>query len=557
MDTEVLALVTVGILLFLMNALSQLIIVCEPNEVVVLSGYGGRDPSTGERTGYRVLRAGWRLRWPFFERADRLDMRLMPIDITVENAYSEGSIPLTIRAIANVKLASDEKLIGNAMERFLGMPRSEIEQVARQTLEGNLRSVLATMTPEEVNQDRLTFSQKTQEEVGEDLSKLGLVVDTLKIQNVSDSVDYLASISRAAVARVQREASVAASDAEQAIGSAVAQAQAAINVAEQTAEEAIRRKTNELEAVKAELDGQVASEIERTEAAGRQAKAQAEKQLQEIRANLAKLRLQTEVVLPAQAQEEAARLRAEGSSALIAERGAATADAFRLLTESWSKGGDAAREVFLIQKFDDVLKGIVASVKQVQADSVTLVDTEGGQALSGYLASYPAMVRGVLGEFQETLGVDFQGALTGTETISIPTPQASQSPPLKTAKGEATASELFELVAQEVSRVGKLGEKQQRFLTQVAHLLGLSTEQAATILTATEKTEGTAPPGTPSSTSLYGHAVALALRDGVLSARERKLLTSLATALGLKPDIRTQIEVAAGLPAVTPTPEAD
>ncbi|MCA9686725.1 MAG: flotillin family protein, partial [Myxococcales bacterium] len=286
-----LALFTVLVLLFVMNALSALIIVCEPNEVVVLSGYGGKDQLTGERTGYRVLQAGWRLRVPFFERADRLDMRLMPIDITVENAYSEGSIPLTIRAIANVKLASDKKLIGNAMERFLGMPRSEIEQVARQTLEGNLRTVLASMTPEDVNQDRLTFSQRIQEEVGEDLSKLGLVVDTLKIQNVSDSVDYLASISRAAVARVQREASVAESNAEQAIGAAVAQAQANISVAEQTAIQAIKRKQNELGAMKAELDGRVAAEIERTDAAGRQARAKAQKRLQEIRAKLAELRL--------------------------------------------------------------------------------------------------------------------------------------------------------------------------------------------------------------------------------------------------------------------------
>lgn len=347
MEAPMLAALTVLVLLFLMNAASALIIVCEPNEVVVLSGFGGRN-AAGERRGYRVLHAGWAFRWPFVERSDRLDMRLMPIDITVENAYSEGSIPLTIRAIANVKLASDPRLLGNAMERFLGMPRSEIEMVARQTLEGNLRTVLATMTPEEVNQDRLTFSQKTQEEVGEDLSKLGLVVDTLKIQNVSDSVDYLASISRTAVARVKREASVAESDAERAIGAAEARAQANIQVAEQKAQEAISKKENALATLVAERNGEYMAEVERTEAAGRQAKAQAERRLQELRAKLAELRLEAEVVLPARAEETAGRLRAEGDSAMITERGLATADAFRLMTETFERSGESAREVFMM-----------------------------------------------------------------------------------------------------------------------------------------------------------------------------------------------------------------
>ena len=542
-----LAMGTVILLLFLMNAASALIIVCEPNEVVVLSGYGGRDSITGERTGYRILNAGWRLRVPFFERAERLDMRLMPIDITVENAYSEGSIPLTIRAIANVKLASETKLIGNAMERFLGMPRSEIEQVARQTLEGNLRTVLASMTPEDVNQDRLTFSQKIQEEVGEDLSKLGLVVDTLKIQNVSDSVDYLASISRAAVARVRREASVAKSNAEQTIGAAVATAEANINVAQQTAAQAIKRKQNDLGALKAELDGQVAAEVERTEAAGRQARAKAELKLQEIRASLEELRLQAQVVLPAQAREAADRLRAEGDSAQIAERGAATADAFRMLAESWSRSGDTARDIFLLQKLEGVLDRIVESVRKVRAREVSLVDTEGGEALSNYVAAYPAMVSSVLKELTASLGIDFQGALAGTERPTLPAPASPPDAPL----GETSARELLALVAHEVARVGRLGEKQGRFLQRTGALLGLEDAVVSTVLEAAAGACEGAEVTPPSATSLYRQAIGLTLRDGMLSARERRLLTALAEALGIPPEDRAAIEQATGLTSVT------
>jgi flotillin len=553
METPMLALLTVLALLFVMNALSALIIVCEPNEVVVLSGYGGKDQLTGERTGYRVLQAGWRLRFPFFERADRLDMRLMPIDITVENAYSEGSIPLTIRAIANVKLASDKKLIGNAMERFLGMPRSEIEQVARQTLEGNLRTVLASMTPEDVNQDRLTFSQRIQEEVGEDLSKLGLVVDTLKIQNVSDSVDYLASISRAAVARVQREASVAESNAEQTVGSAVAQAQANIGVAEQTAAQAIKRKQNELGALKAELDGRVAAEIERTEAAGRQARAKAQKKLQEIRATLEELRLEAEVVLPAKAREEAEQLKAEGASALIAERGAATADAFGMLTKAWAQGGNAARDIFLLQKLENVLEQVVGKVGNVRARSVNLVDTEGGGALAGYVSNYPAMVSSILGEFRESLGVDFAAALSGHrsdgggEVIYQDTAEATPEDATTVAAGETSAEELLGLLGREVARVGKLGDKQERFLRRAGKLLGLGDDDANRIIAEAVNAEPQRTGPTPSAASLYGQAIGLAMRDGEVSADERRLLNALGDALGIRPDDRTEIEKATGL----------
>jgi uncharacterized membrane protein YqiK len=150
---------------------------------------------------------------PVIETASFMDMTTIPIYVAVQNAYSKNSIPLEVHAIANVKLSGHEEVVMNAVERFLGRDRSEIQRVAKETLEGALRGVLARLTPEEVNEDRLKFAGEISEEVGEDLAKLGLQVDTLKIQSVSDEKEYLDSIGRVRIAEAIQRAEIAESNA--------------------------------------------------------------------------------------------------------------------------------------------------------------------------------------------------------------------------------------------------------------------------------------------------------------------------------------------------------
>lgn len=106
--------------------------------------------------------------------------------VEVRNAYAKGGTPLNIQAIANVKISTDPAVVGNAIERFLDRDRSELARVSRETLEGYLRGVVATLTPEELNEDRLSFAERIASDVSRDLVKLGLQLDTLKIQSVSD-----------------------------------------------------------------------------------------------------------------------------------------------------------------------------------------------------------------------------------------------------------------------------------------------------------------------------------------------------------------------------------
>jgi len=174
--------------------LTRFLYICQPNEVLVFSG--GQRASVGRKVGYRIIKGGRALRIPLLETVDSMDLTNMPIEVAVQGAYSKGGIPVNVHGIANVKVAGEQPVLDNAIERFLGVDRGRIMAIAKDTLEGNLRGVLATLTPEELNEDKIKFAQSLLAEAEDDLRRLGLELDTLKIQDVSDDVGYLDSIGR-------------------------------------------------------------------------------------------------------------------------------------------------------------------------------------------------------------------------------------------------------------------------------------------------------------------------------------------------------------------------
>ena len=202
------ALVFAALLVVVIIIVTTNLFICQPNEVIIFSGRK-RQTADGRTVGYRVIKGGRAFRIPLLEKVDRLDLRTIPLEVAITNAYSKGGIPLSVQGIANIKIAGDEPLLGNALERFLGKELTQVQDIAKDTLEGNLRGVLATLTPEEVNEDRLKFAQSLIGEADVDLQKLGLVLDTLKIQNVSDEVGYLDAIGRKSTAAVLKEAEIA------------------------------------------------------------------------------------------------------------------------------------------------------------------------------------------------------------------------------------------------------------------------------------------------------------------------------------------------------------
>ncbi len=399
-------------LLILMGIIKKLLYICRPNEILIFSGRS-RSLADGTSVGFRTVFGGRAFRWPILEKVDRMDLRTISIDFRTLNAYSKGGIPLDVHVIANVKISNDPAVVTNAIERFLGRDPSEIETVAKETLEGHVRGVLARLTPEEVNEDRLKFANHLQEEVKDDLDALGLMLDTLKIQAVHDKMSYLESIGKNRIANILRDAEIAESNARSEATQARAKAEQAGKVARENADGQILRAQNELRRVRADLAAKARVEEQRSEAAAEQARAEAEQELQEIRTRLEALRLNADVVLPAQAQQRAAENQARGEAAPIAENGRAMANLLRQLSETWVSMGDQAAEIFLIQKLETILAHVVERVNNIEVGEVSLVDNGEGQALPNYVASYPATVAQVLRQLKESTGVDVPAILSG------------------------------------------------------------------------------------------------------------------------------------------------
>jgi flotillin len=237
-----------------------------PNLVAVLSGRK-RKLADGRTVGYRMVRGGAALRIPLLEKVDYLSLNVLTIPLEIRRAYTLQGVPVSVKAVANVKIRSDEMSLHAAAERFLGMTHDDIQKVIFQTLEGHLRSILGTLTVEEVNSDRNSFAQKLTSEAANDLEKMGLGVDVLTIQEVSDDEDYLNALGKRRTAEVKRDAI---------IGEAEANRDAKIKSAG-ALQEGERAKLNaEAEIAQAQRDYQI-----------RQAQYQAEVETERARANQA------------------------------------------------------------------------------------------------------------------------------------------------------------------------------------------------------------------------------------------------------------------------------
>ncbi|AII49255.1 hypothetical protein KR52_08875 [Synechococcus sp. KORDI-52] len=407
----------VVVTLVALNLISRWMIrICRPNEMLVVTG--SRSNQGQGTKGYRVVaNGGWTFVKPILETARRMDVTLLPVVVEVNNAYSHGGTPLNIQAIANVKVSTDPEIRNNAIERFLGHHQNEIVQVAKENLEGNLRSVLAQLTPEQVNEDRLRFAEQIAEDVGADMRRLGLQLDTLKIQSVSDDVDYLNSISRRRVAQIVRDAEIAEAEAIGQAERVEAEMEEVAEVVRTEAETTVLQKDNAVRTQIAEMEKKARSEEERTAAAELEARARAEQKLQQVRAQLERLRLQAEEVLPAQANQQAKELRARGRAAATAEDVKASALVNDLLTTVWNEAGSTAELVFLLQQIEMVLNQATQLPSRIQLKRITTLDGNDASSLASLVELNHRVVRQFFDQVHQILGIDLLATLSSTTTL--------------------------------------------------------------------------------------------------------------------------------------------
>jgi flotillin len=189
-----------------------------PNEVLIISGRGAQvsDQVTGKsyRRTFRVVRGGGTFIWPVLERADKLSLELMTIEIVTPNVYTLQGVPVTLDGVAQVKIGSDDVSIVTAAEQFLSKEVNEIQNVALQTLEGHLRAIVGTMTVEEIYKDRDKFAQRVQEVSALDMKNMGLSIVSFTIKNIHDSQGYLDALGQARIAEVKRDATIGQANAQ-------------------------------------------------------------------------------------------------------------------------------------------------------------------------------------------------------------------------------------------------------------------------------------------------------------------------------------------------------
>ncbi|HYE72174.1 MAG TPA: flotillin family protein, partial [Blastocatellia bacterium] len=190
----VVAAIVVGFLIAL-TLIGKNYIKVSPNQAAVISGRK-RQLGDGTTVGYRLVRGGATLVIPFLEKVEYLNLNVLPVPLTTTRAYTSQGVPVSVKAVANVKIKGDDESMRAAAERFLGMQPAEFHQLVFQTLEGHLRAILGTLTVEEINADRQSFAHKLTTEAAVDLEKMGIGLDALTIQEISDEEGYLDALGK-------------------------------------------------------------------------------------------------------------------------------------------------------------------------------------------------------------------------------------------------------------------------------------------------------------------------------------------------------------------------
>jgi flotillin len=369
--------VTVGVVFILIviaaliAIVSRNIIKVPPSTVAIFSGRKRQeiDPHTGQKVtvGYRIIKGGSGVRIPILERVDYLSLNVITIPLKIASAYTKEGVAVSVDAVANVKIGSDNVAIGNAIERFLGMPPDQIRNVIFQTMEGHLRSILGTLTVEEINTDRQAFAQRMTAESAQDLERMGIDIDVLTVQQISDPNGYLDALGQRRTAEVKRDAEIGRAEADRDARTRSAAALQLASTAEARAEAEIASAQRDTRVAKATYDASVRAEEARAAQAGPLAEAEAQRQVvvaqqnvelsrteaaiavQEMEARRKERELEATVlkqaeaerqatIITAEAAKQASILKAEGEQQAIITRAQAQSRELELIGS-----GEAAR----------------------------------------------------------------------------------------------------------------------------------------------------------------------------------------------------------------------
>ncbi|MBP5429251.1 MAG: flotillin family protein [Clostridia bacterium] len=215
-----------------------------PDTAYIISGLGKKRILVGK--------AGWRV--PFFERVDRLSLRVMQVDVKTSEAVPTNEfINVTVDGVANIKISSQREYLERAAEALLGMKQGEMISMVTQVLEGNMREIVGSVGLKEMVQDRQGVAKKITENVVPDMQKLGIEVVNFNIQNFKDAAGTIENMGIDNVEQIRKNAQIAKANAQRDIAIATANAQQEANAVRVEAEKKIAEQNAALSVQQADM----------------------------------------------------------------------------------------------------------------------------------------------------------------------------------------------------------------------------------------------------------------------------------------------------------------
>jgi len=235
------------VVLFLFGVMARLYRKVGPNQALIVYGFGGT----------RIVRGAGAVVLPLVQSWDGLSLELMSFDVAPQqDLYTRQGVAVTVEAVAQIKVKSDPESILTAAEQFLRKAPEEREGLIRLVMEGHLRGIVGQLTVEQIVKEPEMVAERMRANVAGDMNKMGLEVVSFTIREVKDKNDYIANMGRPDIARVKRDADIAAAELERdtAIRQAETMREAAVARAEADRERVIAEMASKARQAEAERD---------------------------------------------------------------------------------------------------------------------------------------------------------------------------------------------------------------------------------------------------------------------------------------------------------------
>ena len=442
-----------------------------PTQAIVVTGFGLSRPKVVCGRGVFVL--------PVVQRADRLNMRLLKIDVkTPETGVkTKEGVSLWLDSVVTVQVYSENSTVSDeevrnagyddikkyinsrqqaAISNFLGMDEAHINEKINDVLQGNLREIVSEMTVDQILTNRKQMAVSVVENARPDLAKMGLEVVTFNVQDVKDAVDAMGhnhgvieAIGVEQEELVKKRASIAKAEAERDVSCAKAAAAMAANEKEIEAQTAIAQRNNELELAKSKLKAEADKAAADAQAAGMIQTNLRAKEVKESEADAEIARQKKMVDLAAQ-EAEGIELVGKAEAEAIRQKGLAEAEAMKQKAEAYKQYNDAAVAEMMIKVLPEIAKSVAQPLASIDKVSIIGGDASGVSGVSG---NVPVLMAQTMEAMKEATGIDMKEIVransiqaktdrninvTGLENLQ--TPQAS-APTAETTADHATVTE--------------------------------------------------------------------------------------------------------------------